>query len=98
MIFKASLEAALDQIPNAGGCGFGVTTDQRGIARPQPPSGLCDIGAYELEQQAPAPAHAPVSSKPAEVPEADMLLLFGGGMGGLATWVGWQFRKRRVKK
>ena len=41
--------AALDKIPNAGGCGFGITTDQRGVARPQPASGLCDIGAYELQ-------------------------------------------------
>lgn len=31
-----------------------------------------------------------------EVPEADTLLLFGGGIGGLATWLGWQWR--RVKK
>lgn len=41
---------------------------------------------------------APASSKPAEVPEADTLLLLGGGIGGLATWVGWQFRKRRGKQ
>lgn len=27
---------------------------------------------------------------PPEVPEADTLLLFGGGLGGLATWLGWQ--------
>jgi hypothetical protein len=86
--------AALDKIPNAGGCGVGISTDQRNIARPQPPGGLCDIGAYELVHQVSAPA----SSKPAEVPEADTLLLFGGGMGGIVTWVGWQFRKRRNMK
>ena len=35
---------------------------------------------------------------PVNVPEADTLLLMSGGLGGLATWVGWQFRKRRGKK
>jgi hypothetical protein len=38
------------------------------------------------------------TSGPAEVPEADTLLLFGGGMCGLVTWIGWQWRKGRVKK
>ncbi len=33
-----------------------------------------------------------------EVPEADTLLLFGGGLGGLATWLGWQRSKIRTKK
>ncbi len=89
--------AALDKIPNASGCGVGITTDQRNIARPQPPGGLCDIGAYELVRSV-APAASNTNSKPAEVPEADTLLLFGGGMGGLVTWVGWQFRKRRTMK
>ena len=27
-----------------------ITTDQRGVSRPQPPGGDCDIGAYELER------------------------------------------------
>ena len=36
-------------------------------------------------------------SQPKEVPEADTLLLFGGGVGGLATWLGWQWRKVRSK-
>jgi hypothetical protein len=49
-------EALADGSPaiNAGdpsGCtdlvGNPLTTDQRGIARPQPPGGRCDIGAYE---------------------------------------------------
>ena len=40
----------------------------------------------------------PAPATPAEVPEADTLLLLGGGMGGLATWLGWQFRKRRAKQ
>jgi hypothetical protein len=34
--------------------------------------------------------------RPAEVPEADTLLLLGGGLGGLATWLRWQWRKRRA--
>jgi hypothetical protein len=40
----------------------------------------------------PAPAAAPK-----EVPEADTLLLFGGGIGGLTTWLGWQWRKARAR-
>lgn len=59
--------------------------DQRGVSRPQPPGGICDVGAYELLQA------------PAEVPEADTLLLMGGGLGGLATWLGWQRRKLRAR-
>jgi Bacterial Ig domain len=38
--------AAINQIPAAGAnC---PATDQRGVPRPQPPGGLCDIGAYEF--------------------------------------------------
>ena len=38
--------AVIDKIPAAGGCnGAGVTSDQRGIARPQ--GATCDIGAVE---------------------------------------------------
>jgi hypothetical protein len=40
--------AALDQIPNASGCQQHISTDQRGVARPQPAGGLCDIGAFEV--------------------------------------------------
>ena len=39
----------------------------------------------------------PAPANPAEVPEADTLLLLGGGIGGLATWVGWQWRKVRAR-
>ncbi len=42
-------------------------------------------------------ARTPVPSTPKEVPEGDTLLLFGGGIGGLATWVGWQWRKTRAR-
>ena len=41
-----------------------LTIDQRGIARPQPAGGKCDIGAYELIPSAPPPP----PSKPATVP------------------------------
>ncbi len=38
--------AAIDQVPATGAdC---PATDQRGVARPQPPGGKCDIGAYEF--------------------------------------------------
>ncbi|MHB8735598.1 MAG: IPT/TIG domain-containing protein, partial [Terriglobales bacterium] len=41
---------AIDTIPNTGGCNnAGVTTDQRGVARPQPAGGLCDIGSFEVQ-------------------------------------------------
>ncbi len=38
--------AAIDQVPATGAnC---PATDQRGVSRPQPPGGRCDIGAYEF--------------------------------------------------
>jgi hypothetical protein len=39
--------AAIKRIASDNGCGFDITEDQRGVARPQPSGGLCDIGAYE---------------------------------------------------
>ena len=42
--------AARDRIPaGQAGC-IAAATDQRGVPRPQPAGGLCDIGAYEAEQ------------------------------------------------
>ena len=42
--------AARDRIPaGQAGCGA-AATDQRGVPRPQPAGGRCDIGAYEAEQ------------------------------------------------
>jgi hypothetical protein len=45
---------------DAGSCtdflGNPLTTDQRGVARPQPAGGKCDIGAFELAPTAPPPA------------------------------------------
>ena len=42
----ATPSAAVDQIPSSGsGC---PAADQRGIVRPKPSPGMCDIGAFEL--------------------------------------------------
>jgi uncharacterized repeat protein (TIGR01451 family) len=42
----ASFSEAIDTIPSgANGCGTTITTDQRGVPRPQ--GGGCDMGAYE---------------------------------------------------
>jgi len=40
---------AVDAVPNTNPACDGSGTDQRGIARPQPPGGNCDIGAFERE-------------------------------------------------
>jgi predicted outer membrane repeat protein len=49
---------AYNKIPSgANSCGIGISTHQRGVARPQGSS--CDIGAYEFECMGPCPA-APV--------------------------------------
>ncbi|MDE3091221.1 MAG: hypothetical protein KGJ80_17775 [Chloroflexota bacterium] len=52
-------------------------------------TGFCSGGAYLRADPGPA--------LPSEVPEADTLLLMGGGVGGLATWVGWQWRRVRAR-
>ena len=59
--------------------------------------GGCRLDAVRITvlYDPPVPA-APVA--PAEVPEGDTLLLMSGGLGGLATWVGWQWSKRRARK
>lgn len=36
--------------------------------------------------------------QPAEVPESGSLVLLGGGLGGLATWLGWQWRQVRERR
>jgi hypothetical protein len=57
---------------DAGSCtdiiGTAETIDQRGVARPQPAGGRCDIGAYELSAVAPPPPPPPPPSRPAAVP------------------------------
>jgi hypothetical protein len=45
-MLPAAGSPALDAIP-AAACG--VTTDQRGLPRPSPPGGSCDIGAVEIQ-------------------------------------------------
>jgi len=41
---------AIDRIPRGGlGCGTAIAADQRGVARPQPAGGRCDIGAFERQ-------------------------------------------------
>ncbi len=41
---------ARDRIPiGETGCNPAIDTDQRGVPRPQPAGGLCDIGAFETE-------------------------------------------------
>jgi CSLREA domain-containing protein len=58
--------AALDRVAASGaGC---PATDQRGIVRPQPAGGMCDIGAYEFTPPSCAPvAAAGESGQPASV-------------------------------
>jgi len=34
---------------DTGPCAFGITTDQRGVSRPQPAGGACDSGAFESQ-------------------------------------------------
>jgi hypothetical protein len=59
---------------NAGSCtdiaGTALTIDQRGVARPQPTGGRCDIGAFELASGGAPPPQPPPPppSKPATVP------------------------------
>jgi len=41
---------AINVIPSGvNGCGTTITTDQRGVSRPWPGGGLCDIGSFEVE-------------------------------------------------
>ena len=87
--------AALDRMPSTGNaCAIGnaiYTSDQRSSPRPQPTNGACDIGAYELTQASVASS----STAPKEVPEGDTLLLLGGGLVGLGTWLRFQRSRRR---
>ena len=44
---------AINRIPSSpssvNGCGTSINTDQRGVSRPQPQGGACDIGAFEYD-------------------------------------------------
>jgi hypothetical protein len=56
--------AAIDKIPATGGC---PAVDQRGVTRPQPAGGLCDIGAFELVPSVastPTPTPTPTPGTP----------------------------------
>lgn len=71
---------AINAIPaGAAGC-IANATDQRGIARPQPAGGACDIGAVEVLPQAPSAAVVPT-------PTLDLraLLLLAGILSLLAV-------------
>ena len=60
---------AIDYIPEGqNGCGTSITVDQRGVKRPQ--GKACDVGAYELKQQA-EHHKAPPGGKPGGVSRED---------------------------
>jgi Ice-binding-like len=74
-----------------------IAPTQTAIAATLAPS-LTAIAAMQTVVAARTPTPVPpVPARPAEVPEGDTLLLFGGGIGGLATWIGWQWRKVRAR-
>jgi len=53
---------ALDRIPSgANGCGTSELADQRGVRRPQPSGGHCDVGAFEREQAGRRGVYLPVA-------------------------------------
>ena len=49
---------------------------------------------YAVSTSAAEP-HTVNAAAPREVPEADTLLLLGGGIGGLGVWLRWQWSKRK---
>ncbi len=63
---------------------------------PTPQSNTGSTGAVLRVSAAAAAASA--ASAPREVPEADTLVLFGSGIGGLSMFLGWQWRRMRGKK
>jgi hypothetical protein len=71
-VFPTPTQALLAGSPaiDAGSCtntlGGPQTIDQRGVSRPQPAGGKCDIGAYELAAASQPPPPPP--AKPAAVP------------------------------
>ncbi len=78
--------AAIDQIPNAGGCNnAGITTDQRGVARPQPAGGLCDIGAFEVQANTAAPTITGISPPSGPTTGGSRVTISGTGFVNGAT-------------
>jgi hypothetical protein len=50
-------------------------------------------------QTAPPTPTVPTPTRvPSEVPEADTLVLVGGGLGGLVTWMGWQLYRIKSRR
>ena len=92
---------AIDHIPpSVNGCGTTVSTDQRGVSRPQ--GSGCDIGAYELLVSTPVPTPAPVGGLVA-LPVSDsgsgsMALPVAVMSAALAVVVGgWYSKRRRLR-
>jgi hypothetical protein len=82
---------------DAGSCtdilGNPLTTDQRGVARPQPAGGKCDIGAYELAPTAPPPPAPPAAVPGAPAATSSTGASFSGTVNpnGQATTVVFQY-------
>ena len=77
---------AIDYIP-AVDCV--VSTDQRGVVRPQPVGGDCDIGAYEADERPICTLE--LNASIGEGNSLDLDLLLGNSSGGQVTWGLWLF-------
>ena len=53
-------------ITGTNGCGTAITSDQRGMSRPQGPA--CDIGAYEVEAESPPTPTSTFTETPTPIP------------------------------
>jgi len=81
---------ALNRIPlGTNGCGTTIAVDERGISRPQPPGGSCDMGAFEREEVEFVP-----EPEVEFVPEPGSILLLGSGLVGLAGYATLRWRTR----
>lgn len=80
----------------AGAATQGVARDHAAsVSAPQAPA---TIPSQPLGQPPRPPTPTPTPPPPRDVPEADTVLLIGGGMSGLATWLGWQWRQNAARK